>query len=184
MSALGHSIPEIWLPTRYQDFSRKGIFRQTLGLFRQLLRYFQQTSGFFINQQLTLFTTSDFLVYGSRFVTVGHGLSRFVTQHVRQFEANMNLFPPSCNLRLLHFDNACAICDHQKWLHYLHAFPIWPYSRAWILREHSEPPGMARVVKISCRNGSLTIHRLELLVIVCVGDWSPQRCKASNMQEY
>ena len=42
-------------------------------------------------------------------------LSRFVTQHVRQFEANMNLFPITCNLRLLHFDNACAICDHQKW---------------------------------------------------------------------
>jgi len=54
-------------------------FSDTLGLFRQLLRYFQQTSGFFINQQLTLFTTSDFLVYGSRFVTVGHGWSRFVT---------------------------------------------------------------------------------------------------------
>ena len=99
-------------------------------------------------------------------VTVRHGLSRFVTQHVRQFEANMNIFPITCNLRLLHFDNACAICDHQKWLHYLHAFPIWPYSRAWILKEHSEPPGMARVVKISCRNGSLTIHRLELLVIM------------------
>ena len=71
----------------------------------------------------------------SRFVTVCHGLSRFVTQHVRQFEANMNLFPITCNLRLLHFDNACAICDHQKWLHYLHAFPIWPYLCAWILRD-------------------------------------------------
>ena len=71
----------------------------------------------------------------SRFVTVRHGLSRFVTQHVRQFEANMNLFPITCNLRLLHFDNACAICDHQKWLHYLHAFPIWPYLCAWILRD-------------------------------------------------
>ena len=69
------------------------------------------------------------------FVTVRHGLSWFVTQHVRQFEANMNLFPITCNLRLLHFDNACAICDHQKWLHYLHAFPIWPYLCAWILRD-------------------------------------------------
>ena len=68
-------------------------------------------------------------------VTVRHGLSRFVTQHVRQFGANMNLFPITCNLRLLHFDNACAICDHQKWLHYLHAFPIWPYLCAWILRD-------------------------------------------------
>ena len=61
-------------------------------------------------------------------------LSRFVTQHVRQFEANMNLFPVTCNLRRLHFDNARAICDHQKWLHYLHAFPIWPYLCAWILQ--------------------------------------------------
>ena len=70
----------------------------------------------------------------SRFVTVCHGLSGNMLGNI---EANMNLFPITCNLRLLHFDNACAICDHQKWLHYLHAFPIWPYLCAWILRVYS-----------------------------------------------
>ena len=64
----------------FQDISRKGIFRQTLGLFRQILRYFQQTLGFFINQPLTLFTTTlreKILQYSpSRRVTVRHAIFR------------------------------------------------------------------------------------------------------------
>ena len=60
----------------------------------------------------------------SRSVTVCHAT-------VRQFEANMN----PCPLRLAHFDNARAICDHQKWLNHSPAFPICPYLFAWIFRD-------------------------------------------------
>ena len=43
----------------------------------------------------------------SRSVTICHAT-------VRQFEANMNRFPIKYNLRLSHFDNVRALCDHQK----------------------------------------------------------------------
>ena len=54
-----------------------------------------------------------------------HGSSQFVNAICRQSQANAALFPTKYNFRLQHFDNACAIWDHQKWQTlYSHTFPF------------------------------------------------------------
>ena len=39
VSALGHSIPEIWLDVLLQDISGKGVFRQSLDNFQEALEF-------------------------------------------------------------------------------------------------------------------------------------------------
>ena len=54
-----------------------------------------------------------------------HGSSQFVNAISRQSQANAAFFPTKYNFRLQHFDNACAIWDHQKWQTLCsHTFPL------------------------------------------------------------
>lgn len=71
---------------------------------------------------------------------IRYGLSRSAVTvcqaTVGQFGANMAPFPTKC-ISNSHI-STCAICDHQKWFHYLRAFPILTHWCAWILHQ-SQP---------------------------------------------
>ena len=82
------------------------------------------------------FTLHTFLVYLSyiyfdflsHFVTVRQELSRFATNLL--FFFRQNIISADDHILTMHVPFAII---NQKGLHRFHAFPIWPYFRAWIL---------------------------------------------------
>jgi hypothetical protein len=84
--------------------------------------------------------------------------SRSVTQ-VRQFAAKMALFPTKYNLRLSHFDNACAICMHFRFDSlYLHGSS-----------EYSNVITISNIATGFIKDLSITVFIKYVLVCITIG---------------